>query len=161
MTGGGTGSVAYLHEPTGDNYAASPTDSDYKSPGKDHVITDLTIDNALAQLRNANDPEIVDAIKTTFDGAFNLEFALGNPWFLNHVFGGEPTSTGAGPYDHTWTPQTGRCQSSRWFIGVDYLDGTAERELKGTVFPSMELSWTRDDVPRVSLTGFYADPPPC
>lgn len=156
MTGGGTASVAYLHEPTGDNYAASPTDSDYKTPGKDHVITDLSLDNALARLRNSGFVEQREAIKTTFEGAFNVEFALGNPWFLNHVFGGPPTSSGSGPYTYTWTPQSGRCQSSRWYVGVDYLNGVAERELKGVVFPQMELSWTPDDVPRVSLTGFYA-----
>lgn len=155
MTGGGTATVAYVHEPV-DDYAGSPTDSDYKTPGKDHTITDLSIDNALARLRNSGFVEQREAIKTTFEGALGVEFALGNPWFLNHVFGGTPSSGGSSPTTYTWSPQSGRVQSSRWYIGVDYLDGTAEREVAGVVFPQMELSWNGDDVPRVSLTGFYA-----
>ncbi len=66
MTGGGAGDIAWLHEPV-DDYAGSPTDTDYKAVGIDAQLEDLTIENALQRLRNFS-TEAKQSIETTFRG---------------------------------------------------------------------------------------------
>jgi hypothetical protein len=158
MTGAGTATVAYLHEPV-DNYMGSPSDTDYKVPGKDPSIEDITISNALRRMRIDDNTAVADAIATNFEGSFSLSFAHTNPWYLNHVFGEPPVDGGeaAAPYSYTWTFTDGRVQSSRWYMGLDYLSGTAERVLEGTVFGQMQVECHIGEPIRVSLTGFYGD----
>jgi hypothetical protein len=161
MTGGGTATVAYLHEPVG-NYGGAPTDSDYKAFGRDQRVTDLSFDNALQRLRNPADPEAVETIATTFEGAFSVECVLGNPWWLNHLLGDEPVAGGeaSAPYSYTWTPTTGRVQSARVYVGVDYLNGTTERQLEGVVFTQADLSLSIGEPVTLTLTGFYGSETP-
>lgn len=161
MTGGGTANVAYLHEPVGD-YGGAPTDSDYKAFGRDQRVTELSFDNALQRLRNPADPEAVETIATTFEGAVSVECVLGNPWWLNHLLGDEPVAGGeaSAPYSYTWTPTTGRVQSARVFVGVDYLNGVTERQLEGVVFTEAELSLSIGEPVTLTLTGFYGSETP-
>lgn len=158
MTTGGTSQVAYLHEPEGD-YMGSPSDSDYKTPGRDATLDDITMENAIQRLRQPENPETVEAVATTFEGAIQVSFDVGNAWWHNHVFGGPPTDGGesAAPYSYTWTLSPGEVQSSRWYAGVDYASGTAERELKGVVFGSLSIQCQLGEVVTAQLTGFYGD----
>ncbi len=158
MTGGGTSNAAYLHEPAGD-YMGSPTDTDYKIPGKDLRVDDISIENALQRMNQLDSAEAREYIEGNFEGAFAVSFVQTMPWYHNHVFGDTPTAGGeaSAPYSYTWTPTTGRVQSSRWFVGVDYLSGTAERELKGVVFPQLSVTCRQGDPVEVTLTGLYGD----
>jgi len=160
VTGGGTATLAYVHEPVGD-YRGSPTDTDYKPFGIDQRVTDLSIDNAVQRLRNF-DPQAKDAIATLFEGAVGVECVLGNPWWANHVFGDEPTAGGesSAPYSYTWTPTTGRVQSARIYAGLDYLNGTTERELEGGVFPQADIGVDIGEPVSLSLTGFFGSEAP-
>jgi hypothetical protein len=152
MVSGANATVAYLHEPEGD-YTGSPSDTDYKVPGIDCTIDEVSIDNALDRLRTPGDPEAADTIATSFEGAFTISFTLGNPWWLNHVFGAPPTGTG--PY--TWEFESGTVQSARFYVGVDFINGTAERVLKGVVFGGLQLQCEVGNTVQAQLTGFYAD----
>lgn len=158
MTGGGNTQVGYLHEPAG-NYMGAPTDNDYKTPGRDASLTEISFSNAVQRLYGFAQTEAVDSVATIFEGAISVDFALANPWWHNHLFGGAPTDGGEGsaPYSYTWSMGTGQVQSSRWFAGVDYFGGTAERELKGVVFGGLTVTCNVGEVPRVQLTGFYGD----
>lgn len=158
----GQPSLAYVHEPVGDyraKNAGSPSDTTYKYPGKNVTFDDITIENALTRIRLPETNEAYESVVGNFEGAFGASWVITNPWFLNHVFGQPPTSGGesAAPYSYTWEMVFGQMQSSRWYVGIDYFDGTAERELKGVVFGSMEVNLTVGDPVRVSCTGFYGD----
>jgi len=140
MVSGVNMEVAYLHEPV-DDYAGTPTDDDYKIPGIDTTIEELAINNALSRLRTLNDPQVSETVAGNFEGAFNVNFVLGNPWWLNHVFGGPPTDGGesSAPYTYTWDFESGRVQSSRWYIGANFFNNTVERVLKGVVFGGLQI----------------------
>lgn len=157
MTGGGAGSLAWVHEPSQD-YRGSPTDSDYKAFGIDQEVADLTIENAIQQLRNFS-VEAKDAIETTFEGAFEVTgtMTLDTCWFLNHVFGSEPTQSGSGPYTYKWAIETQHVQSSRVYVGLQALDGFAERELKGVVCPQFEVDNSTGETTTFTATCFYGD----
>ena len=158
MTGGGTSSAAYLHEPV-DDYMGSPTDTTYKVPGKNLRVDDISIENALQRMNALEDVEALEYVEGNFEGALGVSFTPTMPWFHNHVLGDEPNAGGeaSAPYSYTWTPTTGRVQSSRWYVGVDYLDGTAERELLGAVFPQLSVTCRQGEPVEVSLTGFFGD----
>lgn len=158
MPTGSTTRVAYLHEPTND-YMGSPSDSDYKTPGLDCVVEDIQLDNALRRMRKPGDAEIIEAMAGDFSGAITVSFTLGNAWWKNHVFGGQPVAGGesSAPYTYEWAIQPGEVQSSRWYTGIDYSQATAERELKGVVFSDMEINLQSGEPVEVVLTGFYGD----
>jgi len=156
MTGETT--IAYQHEPV-DDYRGTPTMSEYLFPGLNPSVEDLTLQNALTRMNAPDDPETLESVAQRFEGALGLSFTVTNAWWLNHVYGAPPTAGGesSAPYTYTWAPRTGRAQSSRWYIGVNHLDGTSERVIKGGVFPQMELQFSEGDEVRASLTGFYGD----
>lgn len=158
MTGAGNTNAAYLHEPEGD-YMGTPSDSDYKTPGRDATLSEISFSNAVQRMYGFADAEAIESVATTYEGAITVEFAVGNGWWHNHVFGGAPTAGGEGssPYSYTWSMGTGQVQSSRWYVGVDYFDGTAERELKGVVFGSLTITCNIGEPVRATLTGFYGD----
>jgi hypothetical protein len=158
MVSGVNADIAYLHEPV-DDYAGTPTDDDYKIPGIDTTIEEVALDNQLERLSRPDDPQTAQTVAQNFEGAFSVSFTLGNPWWLNHVFGGPPTAGGesSSPYTYTWEFETGTVQSSRWYIGANFYNNTAERVLKGVVFPDLEVSCEIGNTVDVSLNGFYAD----
>lgn len=157
MTGGGAGDLAWLHEPV-DNYAGAPSDTNYKATGQDQGLEDLTIENALQRLRNMS-VEAKESIETTFEGAISVSGTVTEDtcWLLNHVFGSPPTQSGTGPYSYEWAIDTQRVQSARFYVGLDYLSGYAERVLKGVVFPQFELDNSIGETTTFTATGFYAD----
>lgn len=159
MVGTGAGDLAWLHEPV-DNYAGSPTDTDYKVTGKDQTLDDLSIENALQRLRNLS-AEVKETIETTFEGAISVSGIVteDTAWLLNHVMGQPPSQSGSGPYTYTFEPVSGgdRAQSARFYVGLNYLDGYAERELKGVCFPQVEFDNTIGEPTTFTATGFFAD----
>ncbi|MDR9382619.1 MAG: phage tail tube protein [Natronomonas sp.] len=157
MTGAGAGDLAWLHEPV-DDYGGSPTDTDYKGAGKDVTVDTLSIDNALSRLNDFS-AEAAQYVETTFEGALAISGTLTTDtvWMLNHVYGSEPAQSGSGPYTYTWAPDTIRVQSARFFIGLDYLNGFAERAVKGVAFPEFEVSNNIGETSTFSATAFYRD----
>ncbi|WP_136690078.1 phage tail tube protein [Halorhabdus amylolytica] len=158
MVSGVNTEVAYLHEPV-DDYTGTPTDSDYKIPGIGTTVEELAIDNALQRIRVPNAAQAAETVAGNFEGAFNVNFTLGNPWWLNHVFGGPPEAGGESdaPYTYTWDFETDRVQSSRWYIGANFYNNTVERVLKGVVFGGLQVQCQVGETVQVDLTGFYGD----
>lgn len=150
--------IAYLHEPPGD-YLGSPTDTTYKIPGKNPTVEDLTFENALARMRYPDDPEVIEAVAQTFEGAISISWTQTSPWYLDHVFGDAPTAGGEGsaPYTYTWDWTDYLVDSSRWFFGLEAGSATTEREAKGVVFGNLSYDLSIGDEVRVSVTGFYGD----
>lgn len=150
--------IAYLHEPSGD-YLGTPTDTTYKVPGKNPVVEDLSFENALTRMRYPDDPEVLDAVAQTFEGAISLTWTQTTPWYLNHVFGQAPSDGGesSAPYTYTWDWTNYLVDSSRWYFGLEAGSATTEREIKGAVFGSLSYDLSIGDEVRVSVTGFYGD----
>jgi hypothetical protein len=159
VTGGGAADLAWLHEPV-DDYLGSPTDTDYKAVGIDAQLDDLTIENALQRLRNFS-TEAKKSIETTFEGAISVTGTVTEDtcWLLDHVFGSPSTAGGesSSPYTYTWSVETLRAQSARFFVGLDYLNGYAERVLKGVCFPQIEFDVSRGETITFTATGFFGD----
>ena len=160
MPGGGNVDVAFVHEPVGD-YAGEPDDSAYKTPGRNGTIDNLEFDNDPTRQRNWGN-ETEETVVGTYEGSFDLSFDLVDPWFLNHVFGDEPTAGGESsePYSYTWEFVSGEVQSSRWYVGADLTNGFAERALEGVVFDEMEVECSIGDPVSVTLSGWFADETP-
>jgi len=157
MTGAGAGDLAWLHEPV-DDYGGTPDDTDYKAVGMDGQLDDLTIENALQRLRNFS-TEAKKTIETTFEGAISVTGTVTEDtcWLLDHVFGSASTQSGSGPYEYEWDVTTLRAQSARFYVGLDYLNGYAERTLKGVCFPQIEFSVSRGETITFTATGFFGD----
>jgi hypothetical protein len=154
----GARQLAYVHEPPG-NYRGSPTDTAYKGFGYNPTLDDLSFERAITRLGLPSGPETVDTLAQRFEGAFGISFVpSGDPWYLDHFFGTEPTGGGSSaPYTFGWTPELGGLNSARVFAGVDHLNGTAERELEGVVFGNLSIDFAEGEDVRFSATGFYAD----
>lgn len=156
MTGSRT--IAYQHEPNGD-YLGSPSGSDYIIPGKNPTLDDLELSNALQRMRYPDDPQAYESVAMRFEGAIGVSWTLTEPWFLNSHFGDPPSAGGesSAPYTYTWSYTDHLVQSSRWYVGLNHSSGAVERELRGVVFPQVELSISEGEEVRVSATGFYGD----
>lgn len=156
----GSRHVAYVHEPA-DDYLGSPTDTTYKLPGKNVTVKDVSLSNALQRMRLPNDPQAVETVAGSFEGAFEATWTLTTPWFHNHVFGGAPSQSGSSaPYTYTWSfPESGgwQVQGSRWYLGVELSSGAVERALKGVVFGQLDVNCSVGETVQVTAMGFYAD----
>lgn len=154
----GPAQQAWVHEP---EYRGDPTDTDYKRFGYDPSVEDLSFERALARMGLPTDPETLNTVSNTFEGAISVSYVpAGQPWYHTGVFAEQPTAGGESsePYSYEWTPTlTPTMPSARLYAGADFLNGTAEREIVGAAWTQLETDWTEGEEIRQTLTGFYAD----
>ena len=145
MTGAGSATAAYAMEPSGD-YLGDPVDPTYIQPGKNIEVTELSLQNQLQRIRDPDNPEPFESLVGNLEGALGVTFTLtGDDWH-ELVF----NDGGTGFTD-------GRMPSSRWYLGVDYLDGTTERVAKGAVVTDATVQYQQGQPTTVSLTLLYGD----
>ena len=142
MTGAGTATVAYTSE---DAFLQAPTDPTYYQTGTDVSVTDLSLPRELQRIRDPDDTEAIDAVAQNFEGALGVSWTLTDDNWHSLVFNAGGTSF-----------QPGRPAFSRWWVGIDYLDGTAERVLKGAVVTQLQIQYQQGGVIEISLTLIYA-----
>lgn len=150
MTGAGSGSLAFV-KGTGNSLIDIPGAPTYYEPGRDPIITDLELDRAVERLRAPSQVFADTSVAQNLEGAFGVEFVMdSNRQSDVHdiVF----TDPGGSPI-----LQPGRAATSRWFVGVDYISATAERELRGCVPLDYTVTYTQGDTIRVQITMAYAD----
>lgn len=149
MTGAGAATVAFALET--DYLGALETDVDgnvkYWQPGKDIEVTELSLQNQLQRISDPGDPEALAHIAGNLEGALGVTFTLAGDDWHQTVFN-DGTATGF---------VDGRMAYSRWFFGVDYLDGTAERAAKGAVVSDASVQYQQGQVSSVTLTLLYGD----
>ena len=145
MTGAGSATVAFAMEDEFLDLEASPT---YYQPGKNVQVQDLSIQNALERIRDPGEAMPVDSIAQTFEGALSVSFDLAGDAWHDLVFPDSGTSFPSGAY---YTP------SAHWYLGLDYLDGTAERVAKGTAVVDAQVQWQSGATVNVSLTMIYGN----
>jgi hypothetical protein len=154
-TAGHQTTLSFLHEDNGFN--SSPTDSDNKPFGYDATLSTLDGSHNAVRVFDPNDREAARIVEQEFSGSFTVDFTLANPWWFQEVFGSASTS-GSGPYTHTFADGTGGEPTSMRILQGDQNAGF-ERVLTGCIVTDVDISF---DVPgqiTVSLSGAYADEP--
>ncbi len=150
MTGAGSGEAIFGHEET---FRGSLVDSDSDgtpdlyAPGRNASLTDLSLDRALERVRDPNAVEAVESIATQIEGAIEVEAAVTQsiqPAIEQWVF----NDSGAFA--------TGRASTTGWYVGVDYLDGSAARQLSGVIPLEYRLSYTGEGLATYQVTAAYA-----
>ena len=143
MTGGGVSTVAHAVE---DSFLEMGADPTYRQLGKNITITDLSLRNELLRIRDPDDPQAIKAQAQNLESAINIEATITTDDWHDLVFN-----------DGGTTFQSGRPVFSRWWIGIDYLDGTAERVLKGAIVTQVQLQYTQGAELRLSMNLLVAD----
>jgi len=147
MTGAGSGSLAFGKE---DSFKGSLSGApDYWQFGRNETLTELSLDNQLQRLDEAGAVESVESVKQNFEGAVEVEAVISSDTFgdvEDLVFTDGGTAF-----------QKGRPPSGRIFAGVDYLDGTAERELVGCIpVDFTPVSYDQGGMATFSVSFLYA-----
>ncbi|GAA3882646.1 phage tail tube protein [Haloarcula argentinensis] len=151
MTGAGSGSLAFGKEQSFKGSLVTDTNSDpqYWQFGRNETITELSLDNQLQRLNEAGAVESVESVKQNFEGAFGVEAAISADTFddvEDLVF-----NDGGTQFTH------GRPNSGRIYAGVDYLDGTSERELVGCIpVDFTPVSYEQGGMTTFSISFLYA-----
>jgi len=147
VTGGGAASLAFGKEQSFTGALSGPPD--YWAFGRNPTLTDLSLENQLQRLDEADAVESVESVKTNFEGAVAVEAVVsadvhGDVHDLVFNDGGTAFTSGR--------PTTGRI-----YAGIDYLDGTAERELIGCIPVDYSVTYEQGAMTTYSLTMLYAD----
>jgi hypothetical protein len=151
MTGAGSASLAFVKE---DSFGTLPGDPTYYLPGRNPTIQDLSLDNVLSRLREPGNAEAVDSLAGNLEGAFGVSYAMSNDVHgdvRDIVFNDGGTGF-----------TSGLATTSRWYTGVDYVDGTtvstAERELSACIPLEYQIQYQQgQNTIRETLTMGYAD----
>jgi len=143
MTGGGTATVAYTEEPS---LLTAPSSATYYQPGKDISIGELSLQNELARVRDPDDPEPIESVAQNFEGAINLTWTLTDYNWHDIVFNDAGTGF-----------TKGRPVPTRWWVGVDYIDGIAERVLKGAIVTQVTIQYQQGGKIQISINLIYGD----
>lgn len=146
MTGAGAASLAFVLE---DSFLTLPGTPNYYAFGRNVSVTDLTVENALLRAREPDSVEAVESFKQNFEGGISVEAIVNNDvhgQVEQFVF----NDAGSG-----FT--AGRPSSATIYAGIDYLDGTAERALEGTIPIEYTVTYEQGGMTTYSLTMLYAD----
>jgi hypothetical protein len=152
MTGAGSATVAFAHE---QDLAGTLVDSDgdgtpeYYQFGRNPSITELELSNTLQRMREENSVEPVTSVAQNLDGAVAVEATVSKdtlPEVHKFVF----NDAGSAFTD-------GLASSAKIFSGVDYLGGTCERALSGTIPLQYTLNYQQNGMVTFQLTMAYTD----
>jgi hypothetical protein len=147
MTSAGAASLAFAKS-DGVNGTLSGA-PDYWAFGRNPDITELELSNALQRMREPDEAESVESISQRVEGAFTVEATVSSDVHNDVedlVFNDGGTS---------FTP--GRSAVGRVFTGIDYLSGTAERELIGCIPLDYTITYEEGGLIRYTLSMAYAD----
>jgi len=155
MTGAGSGTLVACGEA---DFAGSLVDDDSDGDpdlfklGRDPTITELSLSNALASMRQGDEAWAVEDIKQNFEGAFTVEAAVSEDVHAqiedNLVLNAADTI------------EPGLSTSGRIFAGVDYLSGTATEEYLGCIPLEYSINYEQGSNVTYSLSMAYADQKP-
>jgi hypothetical protein len=146
MTGAGSGSLAFAPEDSFDTLPGTPS---YYEFGRNTTVTELNLQNTLQRTRAVGQTESVESIAQRLEGAFAVEAVASADVHSNvHDIIFNDGGTGF---------TTGAAASARVYPGVDYLSGTAERELQACIPLEYSVTYEEGGLVRYALTMAYAD----
>jgi len=147
MTGGGAATVAFVKE---DSFQTEPGTPDYFLPGVNPTIDEIEVANALERLRLPDQAESVESIAGRFEGAFSASWAMS----ADRVADVHDIVFNSGGTDFV----NGAAATSSWYLGLDYLSGTAERNAIGFAPTEYSIEFSADEnTVTESITGVHAD----
>ncbi|RDZ61368.1 hypothetical protein C5B90_19025 [Haloferax sp. Atlit-12N] len=150
--GAGSSTVAFTPEPSfgGDPDTGTAT---FYLPFKNPTVGEASLSNELRRLRDPDSAVSVGSLAQNFEGALSISGELSTNDWHQLVFNND-SNTG-------WEP--GRMPSSRWYLGVDYLDGagtgTTERELAMCIVTNAQITYQQGGAVTLDLTMIYGDEP--
>jgi hypothetical protein len=147
MTGAGSATVAWAPE---DSYLGGTSSPTYREPGTNVQVQTAELSRNLLEILAPDDPEAQAFLAQNIEGQLGVSWILKNDDFHRFTFN-----------DSFTTFTSGTVNSAEWYLGVDYIGGTTERQVKGWVpaSVSIEYSGTTEAV-RVTVSGPYGDEVP-
>ena len=158
-----TGAFVYLQwvRETTFGTAATTIQSAGENFGFEQKITSWGWTNNKIPLAQLNDVRIKNFAYGTSRGSLSVDFVLSSPWFLGLIGFKDGTTTGSGPYTHTWaldaTSATETVQGFTTQIGQESGSTDIVRTLKGGIINSASISASIGEVVRVTLDANYAN----
>lgn len=146
MTGAGAASLAFVKETS---FLTLPGTPSYYAFGRNPTVSELSLENALQRMREPDAVEAVESVKQNFEGAVAVEATVSADVHAN-VEGLVFNDAGTGF-------KAGRPPSATIYAGINYLDGTAERALEGSIPLEYAVIYQQGGETRYRLTMAYAD----
>lgn len=109
--------------------------------------------NNFERIPNLNSRNYTRFAAKKFEGSFNADFDVSNFYFLKGLIG-TPTTTGGGPYTHTYAEST--TPSGATIQMSEDLDTDSERTLTGCIFDKATLNFNVGEVVTGRIDGLYA-----
>lgn len=154
--GGAHGDVVYKFEDNG--FASSPTDTSFKGFGGNVSMDTFEGSHEAVRVFNA-DRKAAEIIEQVFDGSWSITGELGAepPWWFQAIWG-SPTTSGTGPYTHTYSLSSGGDPETLQLYTP--TDGFANYEvLYGCAVATMTIDQSHPNSPEFTLSGAYAQEP--
>jgi len=145
MPGAGSSTVAWAAETSYlGGVGGTPT---YRMPGTNLTVQTAELSRNLLSIVAPGDVETQTFLAQNLGGQLGVQFILKNDEFHRLVFNDGFTGF-----------TSGLVNSAEWYLGVDYIGGTTERQIKGWAPATcrIEYSGTTETV-RVTLVGPYGD----
>lgn len=135
---------------------ASPVDKGF---GQGQKITTYDIDNDVEYVYSLGSQDLSAQFAKKFNGGWGVEFIYSDPWFLRTILGAAPTTTGAGPYTHTWTVANSGITNTLTPMSIVLaaaINGNSDQNLLGCVANTMTLTAAAGEPIKVKLDGFFS-----
>jgi len=147
MTGAGSASLAFAAETSFlGSLAGAP---DWYSFGRDARENEVSLTNQLQRMRDAGQEEAAESVAGNFEGAFGVSAVVSDD--THGAVESDIVFNASGAFE------SGAANSVTIAAGVDYLTGTAERELSGCIPLSYEIQLRNGQPVEYTLTMAYAE----
>jgi len=145
MSGAGSSTVAWAPETSyRGGVSGTPT---YRVPGQNVQVQTAELNRNLLDLVLPDEVEPNDYLAQQLRGQLGIQFVLSDDEFHRLVF--NDSNTGF---------TSGAVNSAEWYLGVDHLNGTAERQIKGWVPATCNINYNgTTEAVTVTLNGPYGE----
>jgi hypothetical protein len=145
MTGAGSSTVAWAPEQS--YLGGTGTSPTYREPGANIQIQTAELTRNLLEIVAPDDPETQDFLSQNLDGQLGISWILRTDDYHRLLFNDGFTSF-----------TSGLVNSAEWYLGVDYIGGTTERQIKGWAPATAEVVYNgTEEAVRVTVTGPFGD----
>jgi len=125
----------------------TPTDPTYREPGANIQVQTAELSRNLLEIVAPDDPQTQDFLAQNIEGQLGISWILKNDDYHRLIFNDGFTSF-----------TSGLVNSAEWYLGVDYIGGTTERQIKGWAPATAEAVYNgTTEAVRVTVTGPYGD----
>ena len=147
--------VAYGWEETAFTTVSASIDKAFSQGVK---LSDFSIDNSVEYVYGLGSQDAQKSVCKEFKGAWGVEFALSDPWWLQAILGAAPADAGATPFTHTYDSTAGLNNVlSSMSIDLSFdLDTDSHQILLGCIANTMSLTCNVGEIVRVKLGGPFA-----